>query len=65
MFVLRSIPPRQYCSHRMHDGQVSVPATRALWPLYGFEESVRTYWARVDKAVREAGLPDLSTLEVL
>jgi hypothetical protein len=65
MYALRGDTPRQYCSHRMHDGWAGVPATRALWPLYGFEESVTTYFARVDKAVREAGLPDLSTLEVL
>lgn len=54
-----SDPPTQWCPHVMHDGKLGstrrgiepVPRTRAIWPLYGFEESVETYLARLYRAV--------------
>lgn len=63
-----SDPPKQWCAHQMHDGQPGksgVPRSRAIWPLYGFEESVTAYVARLEFAIRTATLPDLSDLEVL
>lgn len=60
-------PPLQYCPHQQHDGgtgTTAAPASRCFWPLYGLEDSVKAYMARLDKAIREAGLPDLSDLEV-
>lgn len=69
MYVLKgSNPPTQWCPHSDHageTGETGIPASRSRWPLYGFEEAVITYNARLDRAIREAGLPDLSTLEVL
>lgn len=70
MSVLRTShdAPHQWCAHQVHDGQpgkTGVPRSRALWPLYGFEESVAAYLARLHKAVRTATLPDLNDLEVL
>lgn len=65
--VRGSTPPKQYCPHVIHDGKAGrdgVPASRAFWPLYGFDDTVASYLARLDKAIREAGLPDLSNLEV-
>lgn len=62
-----SNPPMQYCPDQMHDGvwgADKAPASRAMWPLYGLEDTVRTYIARLDRAIREAALPDLSDLEV-
>lgn len=53
-----SDPPKQYCPHVEHDGgpgTVGAPRSRSIWPLYGFEESVKTYMARLDRAIREAG----------
>ncbi len=58
-------PPLQYCPHVIHDGsrgEAGVPASRSRWPLHGFEDSVRTYTARLDQAIRKAKLPDLSDL---
>ena len=60
--------PRQWCAHQSHDGASGKngwPRSRAIWPLYGFEESVAAYLARLHKAVREADLPDLGDVEVL
>jgi hypothetical protein len=62
-----SHPPKQYCPDQMHDGTTGkdgAPASRQFWPLYGFDDSVKAYLARLDKAIREAGLPDLSDVEV-
>lgn len=68
MYVLQSSDgaPKQYCSHVAHDGKGKQPKTRSLWPLYGLEDTVTAYLARLDKAVRDAELADLSdlTLEV-
>lgn len=68
MYVLQSHTgaPKQYCSHVDHDGKGKRPGSRSLWPLYGLEDTVNTYIARLDKAVREASPIDLSdlTLEV-
>jgi hypothetical protein len=52
----------------MHDGKPGAdgyPASRAIWPLYGLEDNLRTYLARLDAKVRGASLPDLSDMEVL
>jgi hypothetical protein len=66
-------PPKQYCSHVIHDGGGvpddgghRPPRTRAVWPLYGLEETVQTYLMRLDHAIAKAELPDLGdlTLEV-
>lgn len=60
--------PKQWCPHQTHDGGVGkqpAPKSRNLWPLYGFEDTVNTYLARLDHAIARAELPDLSTLEVL
>ena len=69
MYVIKdSDPKKQYCPHQVHDGGVrtsGIPASRAMWPLYGFEDTVKTYMARLDKAIRESALPDLSDVEVL
>lgn len=69
MLVLNGAPPpKQYCAHVIHDGsrgEQGVPASRSRWPLYGFEDTVATYLARLDNAIRKADLPDLSDLEVL
>lgn len=68
MFVLKgSSPPEQWCPHSDHDGtpgKSGPPRSRAKWPLYGFEDSVATYVARLDHAIQRAALPDLSDLEV-
>lgn len=73
MFVLPpqdGQPPKQYCPHVDHDGRGSrsqpdsIPRSRNMWPVHGFRESVEAYTARLDRAIREAGLPDLSDLEV-
>lgn len=66
MHVLQSAsrPPTNYCSHVIHDGWHKVPSSRALWPVHGFEDAVSAYNARLDRAIREAGLPDLSDIEV-
>jgi hypothetical protein len=65
MFTLPSDggAPRQYCSHVAHDGWRDIPPTRAIWPLYGLEDTVTTYLALLDRAARDI-LPDLSDLEV-
>jgi hypothetical protein len=55
-------PPMQYCAHVAHDGRKGVPASRAIWPLYGLEDTVASYMARLHRAVAQAGLPDLSDL---
>lgn len=71
MFVLpqEDGPPMQYCPHVEHDGRWastsqpgSTPPSRNVWPVYGFAESVQSYIARLDRAIREAGLPDLSDI---
>jgi hypothetical protein len=51
----------------MHDGRPNgkAPASRAIWPYHGFEDSVKAYMARLDKAIREASIEDLEALEVL
>jgi hypothetical protein len=71
MLVLAAKPgaaPRQYCPHHAHDGEGhgedAIPRSRSMWPLHGFEESVATYMALLDRAIRQAELPDLSDLEV-
>jgi hypothetical protein len=59
MFTLKdSDPPLQRCAHQAHDGEPGpsgAPASRSVWPLYGFEESVVTYLARLDRAIRLSG----------
>lgn len=62
MFTLPSDPPKQYCPHVMHDGLGDVPRTRAIWPLYGLDDTVQTYLMRLTRRVEQADLPDLSTL---
>lgn len=68
MYVLQgSDPPLQWCPHAEHAGTFGAdgkPASRNRWPLFGFEESVASYLARLDRAIRQADLPDLSDLEV-
>jgi hypothetical protein len=44
-------------------GWRDIPPTRAIWPLYGLEDTVTTYLALLDRAARDI-LPDLSDLEV-
>lgn len=60
-------PPMQRCIHVAHDGRPEgkgAPPSRASWPLHGFEDSVKTYMARLDRAIRQAELPDLSDLSL-
>lgn len=68
MYVIQgSDPPMQWCPHSAHAGRPGKdgpPMTRAKWPLYGIEEAVAAYNARIDYAIKQAGLPDLSDLEV-
>lgn len=67
LVVKGSDPPKQWCPHVGHQGTLGkdgLPISRAMWPLYGFEDSVKTYLARLDRAIAQAGLPDLSDLEV-
>lgn len=68
MLVLpESTPPRQYCPDQIHDGKPGtdgVPASRAFWPVYGFEESVLAYTARLDRAIREASPTELLDLDM-
>lgn len=66
MFVLKSPgkPDMHYCPHVAHDGRRDLPRSRNMWPYHGFAESVAAYTARLDRAIREDGLPDLSDLEV-
>ena len=68
MLVTSGNPPKQLCPHVAHDGAPrgsdGAPRSRALWPYHGFEESVASYMARLDRAIRQAKLPDLSDLEV-
>jgi len=68
MLVTSGNPPKQLCPHVEHDGgprgSDGAPRSRALWPYHGFEESVASYMARLDRAIRQAKLPDLSDLEV-
>lgn len=68
MFTLKgSSPPAQWCpdsTHAGRPGKAGPPTSRSQWPLYGFEDSVQTYLARLDRAIRQAELPDLSDLEV-
>jgi hypothetical protein len=52
MFVLDTKPPKQYCAHVQHDGHKEVPRTRAIWPLYGLEDTVSTYIALADRAAK-------------
>lgn len=61
-----SDPPTQFCPHQTHDGKPGkeMPPSRNHWPLYGFEESVQSYLARLDRAIQSASLPDLSDVEV-
>lgn len=62
-----STPVQQVCPHQEHDGgpgKGSAPQSRSVWPLHGFEDTVATYMARLDRAIREAGLPDLSDLSL-
>lgn len=65
MFVLPTNPPKQYCPHVWHDGLADIPQTRAIWPLYGLEDTVSAYVALAEREARKI-LPDLSgiTLEV-
>lgn len=67
MYTIKmSDPPMQWCASQVHDGGVGksgVPASRSRWPLYGFEDTVATYMARLDKAIREAAEPQ--NVEVL
>jgi hypothetical protein len=69
MVVLKGgMPPKQYCPHVAHDGLGGPngrPQSRSIWPLYGFDETVVAYKARLDRAIRMASLPDLSDMEVL
>lgn len=48
-----SDPPVQWCPHAEHDGgwgdNVRNPPTRNRWPLYGFDESVKTHLTRLAK----------------
>jgi hypothetical protein len=57
MLVLRSSsPPVQWCPHAEHEGTLGKngkPRSRSRWPLYGFEESVAAYLARIDSAIRQ------------
>jgi hypothetical protein len=66
MFTIPGDVPKQYCAHIIHDGRKDVPATRSIWPLYGLDDTVHTYLKRLEKAVAQSDLPDLSdvTLEV-
>lgn len=68
MFTLKgSSPPKQWCPDSVHagrPGKSGPPPSKNQWPLFGFEDNVQTYLARLDRAIREAGLPDLSDLEV-
>lgn len=66
MFVLNDAgkPPVNYCPHVAHDGRRDLPRSRNTWPVHGFRESVAAYTARLDRAIREDGLPDLTDLEV-
>lgn len=66
MFVLQGAnrPPSNYCSHVIHDGWRDVKRSRAIWPVHGFEDAVDAYRAVAARTNREAGLPDLSELEV-
>jgi len=64
-------PPKQYCPHVMHDGGGKPsedgsrwPRSRALWPLYGLEDTVNTYLVRLQHAIEKADLPDLSDLSL-
>ena len=61
-------PPKQFCPHVDHDGRGMgdrrIPQSRAIWPVHGFKDTVDTYLARLDRAIRDAGAPDLSDLEV-
>lgn len=62
MFVLVGTggnPPMQYCSHVWHDGHGGVPRTRAVWPLYGLEDTVATYVALAERESRQVGLPPI------
>lgn len=66
--------PMQWCPHVIHDGAGPALAdgtrpipSRSFWPFHGFAESRDAYFARLDRAVREASpadLPDLGSLEV-
>lgn len=67
----KGVTPKQYCPHVDHDGRgksqytpEGMPRSRCFWPLFGFEETVASYMARLDRAIRDADLPDLSDLEV-
>jgi hypothetical protein len=67
LVIPNSDPPKQFCPHVQHDGPVgshgAIAPSRSVWPLYGFADSVTTYLARLDRAVRQASadaLPDVS-----
>lgn len=67
MFVLKGTdPPQQWCPHSGHLNKPGseIPPSRSKWPLHGFEDSVGTYLARLDRAISQAALPDLSDVEV-
>lgn len=67
MAVLVGDIPKQWCAHQTHDGGMGpdgIPASRSIWPLHGFDESVKAYKARLDRAIAQTALPDLSDLEV-
>ena len=66
MVVLSGLDPaQQFCPHVMHDGLgKDLPASRSRWPLYGFEDTVKSYIARLDRAIKASNLPDLKDLEI-
>lgn len=66
--LLQEDPPMQFCPAQIHDGKPGrngVAPSRNIWPYHGFEDTVKSYFARLDKAIREATIEDLEALEVL
>lgn len=56
MLVMTGSPAMQWCPHVAHEGMLGAngaPRSRSRWPVYGFEESVAAYLARLDLAIRQ------------
>jgi hypothetical protein len=56
MLVLEGRVPMQYCPHAQHEGTLGddgPAASRAMWPLFGLEDTVASYIARLDRQIRE------------
>jgi hypothetical protein len=59
-------PPQQWCPHQTHDGvwdgNGKQPKSRSTWPLYGLDDTVASYMARLDRAIREASKAELEAM---